>query len=347
MKLPPRAIEGFLRKPDPKVRAVLVYGPDAGLVRERADLLGRGVLEDLSDPFRVADLPGDRLAGDPARLHDEAASLSLIGGRRLIRIRDAGDALGGLFERFFKGLPGGDSLIVVEAGDLSARSSLRLAFEHAEAGAAVPCYTEDEGALVRVVAEIASGCGIQLDGDAQAYLAANLVGDRQLARREIEKLALYVGAGRRASLEDAEACVGDSAALALDDPAWAVANGDPAALDRALGRLYGEGMSPVAILRTAQRHFQRLHLAAAAIAKGQSADAVVASLKPPVFFKLRDAFTAQLRTWSVPDLSHAMKRLTEAEAQCKRTHMPDQTLCNRTLLQLAAHARAQKRRGRK
>ena len=128
-----------------------------------------------------------RLSADPARLHDEAAALSLIGGRRLIRVREAGDAVGALFERFLRAPPAGDSLIVVEAGDLGARSALRLVFEAAEAGAALPCYTDDEGALARVVAEIAAGHGIQLDGDAQAYLAANLVGDRQLARREVEK----------------------------------------------------------------------------------------------------------------------------------------------------------------
>lgn len=344
MKLQGRAIESFLARPDPRVRAVLVYGPDSGLVAERADTLARGVVADLADPFRVAELPAKAVAADPARLVDEAAALSFTGGRRLIRIREADDPLAAAFAALFKAPPPGDSLIVAEAGDLGARSKLRLAFEAADAGAAVPCYVEDEQALRRVIAELLAGHGLTVDADAQAYLAANLVGDRLIARSEIEKLALYAGPQKRIGLEEVRACVGDSASLSLDDPVWAAASGDFAGVDRALGRLFGEGIGPIPVLRTAQRHFQRLHLAAAEVAAGASAEAVTAGLKPPVFFKLRPAFTAQLRRWTLPQLRQALERLTEAEADCKRSHIPDETLCSRVLFQLAILARGREPR---
>ena len=89
MKLAPARVAAFLRRPDPAIRAILLYGPDAGLVRERADVLARSVCADLADPFRIADLNGAVLAADPARLADEAAQLSLIGGRRVVRVRAA------------------------------------------------------------------------------------------------------------------------------------------------------------------------------------------------------------------------------------------------------------------
>ena len=348
MKLQGKAIDAFVARPDPRVRAVLVYGPDAGLVRDRADILARTVLADLADPFRVAELPVKAVAGDAARLADEVAAQSLIGGRRLIRLRDGDDSLANSFSALFGTMPPGDSLVVVEAADLGARSRLRLAFEAAAAGAALPCYIEDEPALRRVVTELAAAQGLILDPDAQEFLAANLVGDRLVARGEIEKLALYMGAtpgagGCRVGLDDVQAAIGDSASLlSLDDPVWAAASGDFAALDKALGRLFAEGTAPVAVLRAAQRHFQRLHFVQAEIAAGTSAETAVGALKPPVFFKLRGTFQAQLRQWPLSPLRQALERLTDAEAECKRTNMPDETLCARVLFQLSAMARARR-----
>lgn len=348
MKLQGRAIDTFLARPDPKVRAVLVYGPDAGLVRDRADTVARTVLADLADPFRVAELPVKAVAAGAARLIDEVAAQSLIGGRRLIRLRDADDSLTASFAALFGQPPPGDSLVVVEAADLGARSRLRLAFEAATIGAALPCYVEDESALRRVMVELAAAQGLALDPDAQEALAANLVGDRLVARGEIEKLALYMGAAkgageRRVGLEDVRAAIGDGASLlSLDDPAWAAASGDFAALDKALTRLFAEGMAAVAILRATQRHFQRLHALRAEIDGGASAETAVGALKPPVFFKLRPVFLTQVRQWPPASLRVALERLTETEAECKRTNMPDETLCARVLFQLSAMARARK-----
>ncbi len=337
MKLQGRGIDAFLRAPDPKVRAVLVYGPDAGLVRERAERLGRLVVPDLGDPFRVSDLAARTIADEPGRLADELAAQSLIGGRRLVRIRDGDDSVATAFDRVLKAKDGvpGDALAVVEAGELGLRSRLRQLFEQVGVAAALPCYVEDEGRLGPILAERLSAAGFSIDRDALALLAANLVGDRMLAQRELEKLILYMGEARRITLDDASACIGDSASLDLGVPALAAASGDAAALDRAIGRLYAEGTNPIAILRAAQRHFQRLHLAAADVASGASPEAAMEGLRPPVFFRDKAVFAGQLRRWSLADLAAALARLTEAEAACKRTGAPDDVLCARALLTLA------------
>lgn len=339
MKLQGKAIDAFLKHPDPRVRAVLLYGPDAGLVRDRADALGKGVCPDLHDPFRVTDLLGKAIVDDPARLPDEAAAMALTGGRRLIRIRDAEDATTAAFTAFLKDLPPGDSLVVVEAGDLSNRSRLRALFEGAEGAAAIPCYVEEEASLGRVIADLLAAHGLQADVDALSFLAGNLVGDRLVARGEVEKLAVYMGAETRVTLEHAQACIGDSAALDMDEPVWAAADGDFAALDRALARLFAEGMSPVPILRATQRHFQRLHLIGAQVAAGKSAEMAVDSARPPVFFKLRPRLVGQAKRWTPNLVRAALERLVDAEADCKRTNMPDQTICARVLFQLASLAR--------
>ncbi|MCH8002427.1 MAG: DNA polymerase III subunit delta, partial [Proteobacteria bacterium] len=146
MKIPPRNAEAFVRSPDPSLRAVLVYGPDAGLVHERAEALVKAVAEDPADPFRVSELGAREIVEDPARLGDEAAALSLSGGRRAVRLRQANDDLAPHFKDFFA-TGRGEALVVVEAGDLPARSALRKIFEGAGAGAALACYRDDERSL--------------------------------------------------------------------------------------------------------------------------------------------------------------------------------------------------------
>src|ERR1700749_2121870 len=108
----------YTAKPPKDLAIALVYGPDAGLVQERAEKLLKSVVADLNDPFNVADLSEAALTADPARLADEAAAISMVGGRRVVRVRGAGNALTELFEGFLED-PAGDALVVVEAGDLS------------------------------------------------------------------------------------------------------------------------------------------------------------------------------------------------------------------------------------
>jgi len=342
MKLQGAAIAGFVKRPDPRVRAILVFGPDSGLVRERANALGRGVVSDLNDPFRVADLTGRAIADDPARLGDEAAAMTLTGGRRLVRVREAEESVAGAFTAFFKEPAPGDSLIVVEAGDLSPRSKLRTAFEAADIGVAVPCYVEDERSLERVVDDLLRERGVKADPDVAAALAGRLVGDRMVARSEIEKLSLMILGRDRLTIEDVEAGVGDASSQDPDEPGLAAADGDFAGLDRALGRLYGDDVSPVAILRSAQRHFQRLRNVVATMGEGGSAESVIERLRPPVYFKLKGRLARQARVWRVPTINRALERLVEAEADVKRTGVPDRAVCARALFQIASTAAARR-----
>ena len=339
MKIAAGSADRFLRAPPAHVRAILLYGPDSGLVRERADALVRGVVDDLADPFRVADITAAALRDDPARLADEAAAMALTGGRRAVRVRDAGDALAGAFESFL-GLATGDALVVVEAGNLANRAKLRSLFEAADNAAAVPCYADDSRALQTVVRDALGARRITVTPDAMAYLQANLGADRMVSRAELEKLSLYVGDGGEATLADAVATVGDSAAMTLEDLAFATVGGDLNGLDRALDRAWREGAAPVSVLRSCARHVMRLLRAAGEVAEGKSPDAAMKSLRPQVFFKQEDAFRAQLRHWPSVALGAVLTRLTEAEVQCKSTGLPAETICAQALTRLCAEARA-------
>lgn len=338
MKLNGARIEAFLKSPDKSALAVLVYGPDAGLIKERLDRLAKTVVADLSDPFRIADINGSALKEDPARLADEAAAIALTGGRRVVRVRDAGDNATAALSSFLEH-PMGDSLVLVEGGELSPRSSLRKLFEGADNAVALPCYADEGGGLEAVIHETLRAHKLTAEPDAVAFLAEHLGGDRKLTRSELEKLALYMGEeGGRVKLEDAAACVGDTAALSMDDLCLAAADGDHATAQRILERLYLEGTSPIPILRALQRHFQRLHLCAGHIAKGKTADQAVATLKPPPHFRVADKLKQQLARWPADKLGQALELLVNTEVDCKTTGMPGEELTGRALMQLARAA---------
>jgi DNA polymerase-3 subunit delta len=333
MKLQGKQIEPFLRQA-PDAAAVLIYGPDGGLVRERAEILVRLVAEDPQDPFRVSELAGDAVAKDPAALADAVGALALTGGRRAVRLRGASDRLTGVLKDVL-GQAAGDAVLLVEAGDLGSRSSLRRLFEGARNAVALPCYADTADSLGALIDATLRQAEVEATPAARAYLAQRLGGDRQLSRRELEKLVLYAGPGGRIDEADAAACVGDTAALTLEDVAFAAADGDSAALDRALQRVWQEGTEPIGVLRAAATHFRRLQLAAARVAAGARANEAIQALRPPVFFKRRDRFVAQLGRWSPARLASAQRLLLEAEYDCKQTGAPGAMLCAVALGRLA------------
>ncbi|HLN25913.1 MAG TPA: DNA polymerase III subunit delta [Patescibacteria group bacterium] len=337
MKLAANRIEGFIKAPDASARAILVYGPDSGLVKERIDRMAVGVVKDLSDPFRISDIPASALKDDPARLADEAAAIPLTGGRRVVRVRDAADGATSAISGFLAH-PMGDSLVLIEAGELGPRSSLRKLFEAADNAVALPCYADEGGGLEAVIHESLRANGLTAEPDAVAFLADHLGGDRKLTRSELEKLALYMGGPGRVHVEDAIACVGDTAALSMDDLALATADGDHLTAQRVLDRLFSEGTSPIPILRALQRHFQRLHLLAGLINKGKSADQALASLRPPAHFRVAARLRAQLQTWPAERLGSALDLIVTAEIDCKTTGMPTNEICSRAVMQLARAA---------
>jgi len=333
VKLATRQIDSFLKAPS--TPCVLLYGPDSGLVRERAQLLAARIAGDAADPFRVAELPASVLRDDPARLSDEANALSFTGGRRVVRLRDAGDAATAILESLLAGPPPA-ALVVVEAGDLGPRSSLRLLFERAESGAALPCYRDEGGSLATLIDATLKAAGLSATGEARSQLVDSLGGDRGISRAELDKLVLYKDTGGgQVTLDDVLACIGDSATGSLDDVAFAIGDGDAAALDRALDRGLQDGANPVGLLRAVARHFLRLHQARGALAGDGDADRAVKSLRPPVHFRQVERFARQLKRWNSAGLSAAIDRLLEAELACKRAGAPAEALMRRACLEIA------------
>jgi DNA polymerase-3 subunit delta len=333
-KIDARRVAAVLADPGP-ARVVLLFGEDGGLVRERGAALTRAVAGD--DPFRLVEVPREQAAKDATLLAAEAATPALTGGRRLVRVRDATDGLAAAVKAVLAGP--GPGVVLLEAGSLDGRKGLRAALEKAGPEAAViACYAETGAALEGSIAALLREFGVSADPGAVAWMAQRLGEDRLVVRRECEKLALYVGAGGRATEEDALASLAAGSALDLDAALLAATEGDAARADAALEAAFAEGAAAVQVVRGALRHVQRLEAAALAMARGGSARDALEGLRPPVFFKSRPSFERALRIWSPERLAAAGAALLEAERATKTTGLPDEAVARAAVLGLAREA---------
>jgi DNA polymerase-3 subunit delta len=328
----------YVAHPPAQMLAALVFGPDQGLVRERAERLAKTVVPDLTNAFQVSELDEAALNADPARLADEAASISMTGGRRVVRVRGANNTLAKIFESFLDD-PKGDALVVVEAGDLNKGAALRKVFEGADNAAAVPCYADSARDLADVVRNAMKAEGLTIGHDAVEDAVARLGSDRGITRRELEKLALYAQGRDKVTVEDVRAVMGDEAEARVEEVCDAAGEGDFKRLDLALSRLWAEDVSPIAVLRVAMGHFQRVAFAKVQSTRGETADGAMRKLRPPVHFKRAPSFKMQISRWTEERLLDALDLLLETETLCKTTAMPAEAVCGRALFNIAAMAR--------
>ncbi|HTB43336.1 MAG TPA: DNA polymerase III subunit delta [Acetobacteraceae bacterium] len=333
MKLASQRVATFLRSPG-DCRIVLLYGEDVGMIHHRADALIRVIAGSLDDPFLVAELG----RGELDRLPDEAASLPLTGGRRVVRVRDATDAATGPVQVVLNSRT--QALVVLEAPGLASRSKLRTLLEAAPDGTAIACHPEEGRALEETIRRTLEAATVAADQDALVWLASQLGADQVSTQAELEKLALYAGPNGRVDLDMAMYCVGDTAGLSLEDALFAATAGDLAIADRALELAVAEGAAPVGVLRGGLMHLQRLYRARLLVETGVTASDAAKAARPPVFFRRIGAFTKALSLWSSASLAAAMAGLSQAERNCKRTGAPDHTLSRHAILTLARRATA-------
>jgi DNA polymerase-3 subunit delta len=333
-------VDRFLAKPDPAQPIVLVFGPDAGLVRERVDALVRSSVDDPNDPFMLARIDGDELAGNPSRLVEEAHTIPLFGGRRAVLVKAGTRNIAAAVEAVIAS-PSNECRIVIEAANLGKSAPLRALCEKAKVAAVLPCYADNERALVQLIEEEMRAANLTIAPDARAALIALIGGDRLSSRNEIQKLALYARGKSSVDLADVTAVVADASDMALDDVVDAAFAGRTGETDGEFAKARASGASPAAIVSAAIRHVANLHKMKMAIEGGDSIDIVMKRAAPPVHFTRERRVGEALRAWTPARLLRAMEHLAEASLEMRRNAALSETIALRTLLSLAMSARKQ------
>ena len=330
--------DAFLGAPDRVPSAVLLYGTDAGLVGERAALLSKRLADRENPPGEIIRLDDADLENDPDRIFVELQTTPMFGGRKIVRAtagrRVTAAALKPLIEEAKL-----EGYLIVEAGNLRPDDSLRALFEQSRAAAAVGCFADEARDLDAVIRETFAASKAQITPEAKRLLMMRLGADRALSRAEIDKLALYAHGKPVIDEDDVEAVVGDAAGLALDRIVMAAASGQMATALAECDRSVAAGESPQSVIVALQRHFLRLHRIRAGLDGGRSMDEVMRSLRPPPFFKQRQALEEQGRSWSLPKLDAALARIAAAAKAARLNSAMEGTLVEQLLLDLGGIAR--------
>lgn len=332
-------IDRFLSRPDPKKPVVLVYGPDSGLVSERAGIVVRKMSGENADPFSLVQLDGDTIAADPGKLIDEVQTIGFFGNHRVIRVRAGTRNFTSAVETLLSKPP--QATVVIEAGDLRPASPLRSICEKSQAAAVIPCYVDTGRDLARLI----SDSKLSFEPGAREELVALLGADRLSTRAELDKLALYAqDNGGKISVEDVRAVIADASALVLDDVMDFATTGEAEAALVALNKAYAAGTQPAAILNAAIRHATQLHRLKLAIDAGDSPAHVVEYARPPVFFRRRPHFERALSRYGSELLAREIVALSDASLAARKDAALAQAITERAILRLAKSGKPAARR---
>jgi DNA polymerase-3 subunit delta len=310
VKVDARSVERVLSSPDPKVRVVLIYGEDEGLVSERAERFVRAVAGD--DPLARVRVEIDALSDDPGRLADEANAVPMFGGRRAIALRVAGNRRVEGSIAAVLDAPPVDAWVVITAGDLRRDSPLLKLLEPHPGAAVIRCFTDAERDLDRLIDEEMKSAGLSIAPDARVALRDLIGGDRRMSRSEVAKLCLYAAGRGTITLADVQASSGDVAASEIDEVLDAMTTGDSAELDRGYRRLLAAGTPNFQVTSAAFRHFNYLEVARAAFDEGVPAKTIVERGRPPVYGPRAARVADTIARWPLPRIRRALAILDAA-----------------------------------
>ena len=331
-----------MARPDPSIRLFILGGPDESGSRALLASFAAG----LGPEAEAVDLPPGRLRDDPALLADEAASISLFGGRRWIRInvlQGSGDDVVTAAETLLNASVAGNPAVVTGSGITNRSKLFRLAETHPLAGA-ILSYLPEGAEADRLADQLASRHGLTLAREVARAIAEACGGDRGLMEQEIGKLALYLDADpdrpQRASPDDWQAI---GAELREEDVSGAinvVLGGQVADLPATLALLEAMGTSDIRLVRGLATRTLLLARLRVAVEAGQSPRQVVDAQGKAIFFKEKADITRQLGLWDVPAIADLISRLHGLERQLKAPKSAGMLLLRAALTDIARRAAA-------
>ena len=331
-------IDKFLKTPDLGIKCVVIFGTNEGMIADLTRQFAQTACPDLSDAFRVVYLENDDVEKDNGLLFGEYNAQSLIGGRRVVIVKNASNSLTAVLKTLFTDTKS-DTLLVVNSTTINTKSSLVTLAKDNPAFALIACYDDRDESIFSTARAHFIQNGITVSPEAMQLLCARLSPDRKISANELEKLDTYLMGRLNLTVDDVQAAICDSSESDVEDLCYFVAGGNlPKALD-SYQELLNAGTEPPTILRYLTSHFIRLLDMSAQIEAGQSARVVVDSQRPPVIFYRKDALTRQISIWKKNNINDVLTLLYKTERDCKTTIMPAEDVLGFALLQIGGAAR--------
>lgn len=331
-------IERYFKSPDLSIKCVVIFGTNEGLIADYRRRFAQTVCADLNDAFQVVRLNMDQLEKDIGLLYGEYNARSLMGGRRVIMINDGNNNLTAHLKNLFKD-SSSDTLLIVTSSSLNTKSSLVMYAKDNPDFALVSCYDDREESAFAFAKSFFVKNGVTINQEAMQLLCSRLSSDRKASAGELEKLVTYLGTRKNVELSDVRNVISDTSESSHEDMCYFAANGNTQKALEAYGELLHQGDEIVSMVRSLSAHFMKILGCVAMIESGQSAETVVASLKPQLMFFRKSDFVMQLKIWKRQSVLDVLDLLYRCERDCKTTNYPTEEIFGYALMQVSGAAR--------
>ena len=310
----------------------LLYGPNEGLSREISIKIKKEIYDNKVEEISFT---GKSINEHPEIFIEEIQTISMFNDRKIIYVEQPIDKNISLFETAFALLP--DQLLILLIADNLAKSSkIRKFFESSDTYLSCASYGDDIKTNSHQIYELEKKINKVFDKDIKHYLNKSLSSDRMISKNEIEKLILlYSKNNENPSLEKIRSIFNDNSDLGLNKIPQIVFSGNTEQISMFLQRVFSEGVSPIAIIRSMLNYVQRIEFVQIAQKKTKSFDDAIKMLKPPVFWKDKDTFQLHCKKWPIQETIDNFNILVNAELRCKADYALTNILCERALLKIA------------
>ena len=334
MNIKPAQLASFCRNPDTKIKCIVIFGTNEGLINEWQNKCAIAVCEDINDAFRYCSFEMEQISAGGGELYGEYHAQSLMGGRRAVVVKNADNNIYPIIKSIIPETKS-ENILIITSQSLNTRSSLITWAKDRDDVYVVGCYDDRESDITQSVAQMISERGLQIMPDALQFLSSKLSPDRKMNAAEIDKLAVYLGDKKMVEINDVKACVSDIAGADYDDLCYFVAGGNTSKACAAFERLIKEGNDAATIVRQISYHFMKLLSVSALISEGKGTEEALKSLRPPLMFYRKDDFIRQLKVWNKERILSALSMLYDCERDCKTGGMPIEAIADFCILRIS------------
>ena len=324
MKISSYQVENYIKKiADEKISGCLLYGPEPTITRFRFEVIAKKIVNDLTDPFLVSQLSSEKIKEDKAILTDEFYSIAMLGGRRLIMIKDCDantvQALKILLSDPQYGRKS-ENFILIQGGDMDKSSALRKLVEESQFLMAIPCYEEDATSLRKSISELFVENDIIAENEIINLMVKNFGKDRNLIVNEVSKIKNYLGDEKKLSLEIFKKITSSNQDENLQDFAVQFASKNYEWCFLRAEKAFEGGNESILLVRNLINYFSKLYNAKVSIENsGKSIDDAVKSAQ--IFYKIEADFRRNLQSLSLKFIAKSLQSFEKLEINLKKGNM--------------------------
>jgi DNA polymerase-3 subunit delta len=332
-----------LKGPAPLV--VLLWGDEGGAIRQAAQQVAERVAAhtglDLADPFGVESLTLPDLQAEESRLTDACLTLSFTSPHKLVWVKGISgteraddmkrltDAVAATLQHPLSGL----TLLLPVPGHLDKKHALVKLVDGLQGGLSVRFFADTGRDLESFLkAELAKQGTTATPGGLGA-LVAGLGADREIARREVEKLVCYAGAESPITEAHVQASLCGATPSGVFLLAEAILSQNAAKVDDQLHQLEEAGEDLNGAFMLALGELMKLAKAQDLRAQNEADEAILAQLGkgmlPPA---AKQAFLAASKRYPPARLAQIPERALEALTLARSGLLPPEHVLGRALL---------------